>query len=179
MAKKKNNSRYIPLKNYFIAVLIAAFAIFLVLYLFEWYKVKNLEKYGTSYLINSNTINLEIKDYEEIPLVLSETPSDYFIFINYLNVEETYNLEKDLKNVIDEHNLKDIFYYINVTKLKEKDGYLDRLNSALNLDNELESVPTILYYRNNKLAEVISNDKEIISADDLEDIIEKYEIDSN
>ena len=179
MAKKKNNARYVPLKNYFLAIMIVAIVIFLVLYLFEWYKVKNLEKYGTSYLISSNTINLEIKDYEEIPLVLSETSNDYFIFINYLNVEETYKLEKELKDVIDEYNLKDIFYYINVTKLKEKKDYLDNLNDALNLDNKIESVPTILYYHNNELAEVIANKNDIISADDLEDIIKKYEIDSN
>ena len=179
MAKKKNNSRYIPLKNYVLAIMIVAIAIFLVLYLFEWYKVKNLEKYGTSYLISSNTINLEIKDYEEIPLVLSETSNDYFIFINYLNVEETYKLEKELKDVIDEYNLKDIFYYINVTKLKEKKDYLSNLNDALNLEDKIKNVPTILYYHNNELAEVISNKDDIISADDLEDIIKKYEVDSN
>lgn len=178
---KKKSARYIPTKNYVIALLIAVAAIFLVFYLFEWYKVKQIEKYGTSYLIESNTISMEIKNYEEIPVIFSESPTDYFVFINYLNEKETYKLEKNLKNLIDEYNLKDIFYYMNVTELKEKDDkYIEKLNDAFDTDNKIKNVPTILYYRNNELVEVISgNANEIMSASELKRILEVYEIEEN
>ena len=93
--KKKKSTRYIPTKNYVIAFLIAAAAIFLVFYIFEWYKVKQIEKYGTSYLIESNTVSMEIKNYKEIPIIFSEAPTEYFVFINCLNEKDNYKLEKE------------------------------------------------------------------------------------
>jgi len=178
---KKKSTRYIPIKNYVIALLIAAIAIFLVFYLFEWYKVKQIEKYGTSYLTESNTISMEIKNYEEIPVIFSEAPTDYFVFINYLNEKETYKLEKKMKKIIDDYNLKDVFYYMNVTELKEKDdNYIEKLNNAFDIDNKIKDVPTILYYKNNELVEVISsNDNEIMSASELKRILDVYEIEAN
>lgn len=175
---KKKNSHYIPAKNYIIAIFIALFAIFLVFYLFEWYKVEQIEKYGTSYLTESNTINMEIKSYKEIPIIFSEAPTDYFVFINYLNEKDTYKLEKNLKKIIDNHNLKDNFYYMNITSLKENnDNYLKDLNEAFHTDNKIKNVPTILYYKNNKLEAVISsNESNIISSNDLKRLLDKYDI---
>lgn len=177
MPKKKRSTRYIPLKNYFITAFMIALAIFLIFYLFEWYKVKNIEKYGTSYLMESNTINLEIKNYEEIPNVLLEASTDYFLFINYLNVKETYKLEKDLKKVIDKYNIQDIFYYMNVTELKDDTDYLKKLNTALNTNNKIKNVPVLLYFSNNELIEVInSGNNKMIQAADLERIIDVYNL---
>ncbi len=180
MAKKKN-TRFVPTKNYLIAALLIAVSIFLVFYLFEWYKVSQIEKYGTSYLVESNTLNLEIKSVQEIPVVFSEAPTDYFVFINYLNEKDNYKLEKDLKKIIDEYNLKDNFYYMNITDLKENDTkYLSKLNEAFNLDNKIKSIPTLIYYRNGELAEVInSQENNIMSASDLKRIIDVYEIQAN
>lgn len=176
--KKKKSTRYIPTKNYVIAFLIAAAAIFLVFYIFEWYKVKQIEKYGTSYLIESNTVSMEIKNYKEIPIIFSEAPADYFVFINCLNEKENYKLEKELKKIIDDYDLNDIFYYMNVTKLKEKDAnYAKKLNEAFDIDNKIKNAPTILYYNNNELVEVITSGKnEIISATELKRILDVYEI---
>jgi len=180
MVKKKKKTRYVPLKNYLIAALLVAVTIFLVLYLFEWYKVRQIEKYGTSYLVESNTVNLEIKTIDEIPVVFSEAPSDYFVFINYLNEEANYKLEKQLKNIIDEYNLKDNFYYMNVTDIKEDDNYLNKLNDAFDVDNKIKNVPTILYYQNGELKETAnSNANEIISASELKRILDVYEIEAN
>ncbi|MBQ6687231.1 MAG: hypothetical protein IJN03_01760 [Bacilli bacterium] len=177
MAKKKS-LKYIPTKNYIIAALLIAVSIFLVFYLFEWYKVKQIDKYGRSYLMESNTLNLEIKSFEEIPIVLMEAPSDYFVFINYLNEKANYKLEKNLKKIIDDYNLKDIFYYMNVTDIREKDDdYINNLNKHFNSDDKIKNVPVILYYRSGKLTEVInSNEDNIISASELKKILEIYEI---
>jgi len=177
---KKKSTRYIPTKNYVIAFLMIAVAIFLVFYLFEWYKVKQIEKYGTSYLTKTNTVSMEIKNYEEIPIIFSEAPAEYFVFINYLNEEKTYKLERNLKKIVDDYKLSDIFYYMNVTKLKEKDiNYTDKLNEAFGLKNKIKNAPTILYYRDNELVEVITSGKnEIITASELKRILDVYEIEA-
>jgi len=177
---KKKSTRYIPTKNYVIAFLMIAVAIFLVFYLFEWYKVKQIEKYGTSYLIDSNTISLEIKSIEEIPVVFLEAPSEYFVFINYLNEKDNNKKEKNLKNIIDEYNLKDIFYYMNVTELKNEVNYINKLNKAFGIDNKINSIPVLLYYQNGKLTEIIdSENDEIISASELKRILDVYETEKN
>lgn len=175
---KKKKLKYIPPKNYIMAALLIAVSIFLVFYFFEWYKVKQVEKYGTSYLIESNTINLEIKSIEEIPVVFLEAPTDYFVFINYLNNDATYKLEKELKKIIDDYNLKDIFYYMNVTNLKEKnENYISDLNTAFETNNKIKNVPVLLYYKNGKLTEVVSStENNIINASDLKRILDVYEI---
>lgn len=176
--KKKKNTRYVPTKNYVIAILVVGLTIFLAFYFLEWYKVKQIEKYGTSYLMKTNTVSMEIKKSEEIPLIFAEAPSEYFVFINYLNEEKTYKLEKDLKDIVDDYNLNNIFYYLNVTTLKDKDSnYADKLNKAFDSDNKIKNAPTILYYQNNELVEVITSGKnEIISASDLKRILDVYEI---
>ena len=57
MVKKKNNDlKKVPLKNYFIALLVLIGGILLIVYIFEWYQVKETEKYMESYLLKSNTI---------------------------------------------------------------------------------------------------------------------------
>jgi len=178
MVKKK--TKFVPTKNYAIAALLIALSIFLVFYFFEWYKVKQIEKYGTSYLIDSNTISLEIKSIEEIPVVFLEAPSEYFVFINYLNEKDNYKLEKNLKNIIDEYNLKDIFYYMNVTELKNEVNYINKLNKAFGIDNKINSIPVLLYYQNGKLTEIIdSENDEIISASELKRILDVYETEKN
>lgn len=177
MAKKKK-TKYIPPRNYLIATLLIAITIFLVFYLFEWYKIKQIEKYGSSYLVESNTVSLEIKSIEEIPIVFLEAPSDYFIFINYLNEKDTFKLEKNMKDIIDDYNLKDVFYYMNVTELiNSNDNYLDELNKVFNTESKIKNVPTLLYYRNGELAEVISSENNnIISSSDLKKVLDVYEI---
>ena len=168
MAKKKYKKN-IPVKNYLITIILIAIIIFLAFYIFEWYKVKTIEKYGTSYLISTKTINMEINDYEEIEPVFMETPSDYYVLINYLNDKDTYKLETSLKNIIDKYDINDLFYYINVTDLKENDdNYLVTLNKALKLNDDIKTVPVILFYHEGRLVE------KIYSAKDFEKVLRVY-----
>ena len=45
MVKKKNNDlKKVPLKNYLIALLVLIGGILLIVYIFEWYQVKETEK---------------------------------------------------------------------------------------------------------------------------------------
>ena len=61
--KTTKSDRYVSPKNYFYAFLILIGGILLALYVFEWYQVKKEEKLMTSYLISSNTIESNIKDF--------------------------------------------------------------------------------------------------------------------
>lgn len=178
MAKSK--TRNIPRKNYVIVLCIILVVVLLTLYIFQWYKVSKEGKVASSYLMHSKTIAYEIKDLDEISSVFSEAPEEYFVYISYVNSEEIYNLEKDLKNVIDEYHLKDNFYYLNVTSYMKEDNYLNKINEAFALkDQKVEHLPTILYFKNGKLVTdgiVKREDNKIMQAADFVQLLDVHEI---
>lgn len=156
MEKNKKKYNTFPKKNYLIGVLIIVFIILLGIYLFKWDQVKEDEKYLQSYLISSRTINLEMNDLNEIEDVLKEAPNNYLIYISYTESEKIYNFEKELKPVIDEYNLANNFYLLNITKIKkEEKNYQSLIAEKLNInEQELQELPVIL---------IFNEDKELVS----------------
>lgn len=145
--KKKDESRFIPIKNYYIAAFVFIAIILVTLYIFKWYEVKESEKYRESYLVSTETVNLEINEENELKQVFLEAPEEYFVYIGYRNDKDVYNIEKELKPIIEDYDLKDIFYYVDATDLKENDDYLDMLNESLKLNSKkIDKIPTIIYF---------------------------------
>ena len=171
------NDKYISPKNYIYAFLILVGGIVLTLYIFEWYQVKQEEKLMTSYLISSNTIESNITDIESLEQITQEAPSSYFIYIGYTGDEDVYNLEKELKRVIDKYKLNDEFYYLDITDLKNKNqDYLKEINSKL--DVNLENIPAIIYVNEGKILDsnVLDgvNDTKL-KVSDFEQLLDIYE----
>lgn len=178
MASVKNE-KYIPTKNYITALVLILVVIFLTLYFFKWYDVYEENKVASSYLIKSNTITNEIKDLKEVEAVFTEVPDDYFVYISYTNDEQVYEMEKELKDVINKYALNDKFYFINITDIQKEDNYIEKLNETLKLDSQkITKVPTIIYYKNGEIAKdgiLIRDDDNIINASDLEQFLEEKE----
>jgi len=182
-SRKKNNKneRYINPKNYIYALFILVGGILLVLYLFEWYQVKQEEKLMTSYLISSNTIESSVSDLDSLNQIRQEAPSSYFIYIGYTGDEDVYKFEKELKRVIDKYKLNDEFYYLDLTKLKEKnENYLEEVNNKLEI-KELEKVPAIIYVKDGKIlnSNILDGVKDtILKIEDLEQLLDVYEFET-
>lgn len=153
------NERYIPTKNYVIAFAIIIVMLLLVWYGFQWYKVIEEEKISTSYLVKEKIITNEISDLDRIDDIFSEAPSTYFLYISYTGSEDIYNMEEDLKSLIQEYNLGDMFYYLNVTEIKDNENYLEEINNKLSLDEiKVTQVPTIIYFKDDKAVDIITTD---------------------
>ena len=106
--------------------------------------------------------------------------SSYFIYLSYHGDEKIYELEEKLKPIIDKYDLNDIFYYVDLTKLKEEEGYLDKVNDALNV-KDIENIPAIIYVNEGKIAKkdiLDSSSDSILSINDLENLLELYEFDA-
>ena len=176
MAINKIKYRNQTLKKYFIGLCIILAIIFLALYFHKWHTVKEQEKYYESFLVSTNTISLEMTDIKEIQSVLSETPNYYFLYISYTNDEDIYNLEKELKPLIDEYHLQNSFYFLNVTDFKDTNqDYKDDIAEALEIDkNIISKVPIILYFKDGKLA----TKNGIFTADQFKDLLETQDIKS-
>lgn len=145
---KKQKKKDVYFKKYLYLVLIFGVILILILYIFEWVKVKDKEKLMNSYLISSNTISNVTKDIDSINQIMMEAPSNYFIYLGYTGEEYEYNLEKNLKRVIDNYGLNDVFYYIDVTGYKDN---LNEINNKLNL--KLESIPAIIFIYEGRVIE--------------------------
>lgn len=174
MTNVKKNERYIPTKNYVLAAVIVVVMIFLTWYGFTWYNVIKENKVATSYLVKEKIISNEIQSLEEASDVFSETPTRYFVYISYTGSEEIYNMEKDLKKVINNYELNDSIYYLNVTSLKEEKNYLDKVNKALNLeDKKVTSVPTVVYFNDGKVVDIIErNDDNMMNVGDFQKLLD-------
>lgn len=177
MAKKKNeNLKAIPIKNYLLALLVLIGGIALIVYIFEWYQVKETEKYMESYLLKSKTINNSIDDINLYSQVIQEAPTDYFIVIGYKNDEEEYLFEKKLKKIIDDYELNDLVFYIDVTDLMQKENYLDVINK--NIKTNISNVPAIIYVKDRTIDEdnIVTKDEDgTINLNKFEKILEIYE----
>lgn len=174
MTNVKKNERYIPIKNYVLSAVIVVVMILLTLYGFAWYRVLKENKVSTSYLVKEKVISNEIKGLDEVRAVFSEAPDSYYLYISYTGSEEIYNMEKDLKKVINEYSLNDSMYFLNVSDIKEEDNYIEKINEALNLDEQkVKKVPTIIYFNDGKVIDIVERlDNNIMNVGDFEKLLE-------
>ena len=175
MSKVKENERFIPIKNYIIAIGLVVAAVLLTLYGFAWYNVLKEGRVSQSYLVKEKVISNEIQSLDEVEAIFAEVPDEYFIYISYTGSEEIYDMEKDLKKVINQYELNDLFYYLNVTSIKDKDNYIDDLNKSLNLDQKVKKVPTIVYVKEGKVVDIIErNDNNMMNVGDFQKLLDIY-----
>lgn len=174
----KKNERYIPLKNYVLAAVIVVVIIALTIYGFAWYKVLQENKVSTSYLVKEKVISNEIQSLEEVSAVFSEPLDTYFLYISYTGSEEIYNMEKDLEKIINEYELNDKMYYLNVTSIKEEDNYLKKINDALSLEEgTVKSIPTIIYFYEGKVVDIIDrNDNNMMNVGDFQKLLDVNQV---
>ncbi len=175
VTKKKKTLTNEQLNKYtLIAGIIGLIIVLGVFYFMRVFDAQRATKISESYLLSSQTISLEIKNLEEVSSILKEAPSEYFVLINYTKNQDTYNLEKGLKPLIDNYNLADHFYYLDVSSIKDEDNYIERINNAFDTD-KIDKIPTILYYRNNKLVDIVKRvDNNPINAGDFQKLLDIY-----
>ncbi len=175
MSKVKENERFIPMKNYVLAIGLVVAAVLLTLYGFAWYNVLKEGKVSQSYLVKEKVISSEIQSLEEVDAIFAEVPDEYFVYVSYTGSEAIYNMEKDLKKVINKYELNDQMYYLNVTSIKDKDNYLKDIKKSLNLDQDIKQVPTIIYIKEGKVVDIIErNDNNMMNVGDFQKLLDIY-----
>lgn len=175
--KISTSGKKINLTNKHILIIagVVVLILFVGLYIYKWQQVKTEEKYMTSYLLDTGTVSLEIKNLDEVSQILTEAPNEYFILITYTGEKATYELEENIKKIIDDEKLNDVFYYLNVENIRNEDNYITRLNNAFNTE-KIKNVPVILYYKDGKIIDTVSrNDNNCINAGDFQKLLDIYE----
>ncbi len=178
MTDIKKNERFIPIKNYFKAILIVVVAICLVWYVLSWYRVLKENKVATSYLVKEKIVSKEINDLSEVNDVFLEAPTNYFVYVSFTGDEDIYNMEKELKSLIIDYNLNDLFYYLNISSIKDDKELISKVNEALNLNGiKITNIPTIIYFKDREAIDVIKrSDDNIMNAGDFQKLLDENNI---
>ncbi len=131
-----------------------------------------------SYIIKKNVIDkshvLELNNAKES---LSKLNGNYFVYISYTTSSSIDLFERDLKKVIDKYDLKDKFYYIDVTNIIKKNDYLKEINNSLGyLDTLVTQVPTIVYVNSENIITrdsiIARSDNKLIQIGDFQKLLD-------
>ncbi len=167
------NNKNIPPRNYLIAFFLIMITIIGTNYFLKWRDFKLDKLVSESYLIKTDTVSLTINTIEELENALIEIPRDVFIFTGYTGDYEEYQLEKNLKPIIDNYSLSNQFYYLDITELMDDDNNLKELSILLN--TEINNYPVIIYISDDNYVNRIESKDEIIKAEDFLKLLEIYE----
>ncbi len=183
-SENKKSVSKVPTKNYLIVGVIVLVVLLGSLYIYKWYDVYTENKIANSYLMTSKTLVHEIDDLSAIETVFGETvPNEYFVYVSYTKSKKIYELEKELKPIIDDYNLKDYIYYINVTNMMQESDYLAKLNDALGLtENKITEVPTMIYFKDGEVdasSIITREDDNIMQAGDFAKLLDIKGINKN
>ena len=173
----KNESQY-PTRNYIIAIFIIIIVLFGSWFGFRIYNMSKNAKISKSYLIEQKILKNEINTIDESIDVLAEAPASYFIFISYTGDEKVYNLEKDLAKIIQDYKLENQIYYLNITEIKDDKNVLEKINSALSLnDKKVAQIPTIIYYKDGIAVDIIKRqDDNMMNSGDFQKLLDVNKI---
>lgn len=167
----EDKQRYIPLKNYFITIIMFIAIILITLYIFKWIEVKQNEKISKSYLIENNLVTNKINTLDELNDFIKESPSQLIIYISYTKDNKIYNIEKGFKKLFTKYDLQDIFYIFDISDIKENNkNYIKYLNESLDIN--VNGYPVIIYYEDGSIVSY----KKISSYKDAEKLFKKYDI---
>lgn len=161
----KKQERVVPKKNYLYLLIMILVVVFVTFFIFEINKDYQSRKLEVSYL-NGYINEVNVSDINNI---LIEPSSDLFILVTKVNDESVYELERDIKKVIKDKDLRDNFIYINYS---DKD--INSLNKILGSD--IKTIPALVYFKNGEYVKTIDSNKDMLNAGDLSQVLDQYEV---
>ena len=130
------------------------------------------------YIISSGAVDETMNvDLSLARLRFANLKGDYFVYLNYGSSTSAKSLEIGIKALIEQYNLKDKFYYINIDSLKNEEDEITKINEALGLQEALISkVPTIYYVNSDgilRIENIIArSDDNIMTIGDFQNLLD-------
>lgn len=166
-----------PSKLHLVMILLAfiCMAVYLGVLFFDKVSVPYSDYWkDKSFLLEKNIV--PSVSCEQISNIIQQEQA--FIYIKNSTSEEEFNLEKSLKNIIQDYHLDKKFY---VYELNPNCGSLSSLDSIisrnLNLSQPIYQVPTILYYKKGIFVDSVKRiDQSMMNDGDFVQLLDIYEI---
>ena len=181
--EKKGNKKKIKLDNNILVILgVFCAALLIVITLFNYYKKAQVATYGDewknkSFLVSEGFANVSCDSLS------TYLDNDYmFVYVTEsVGTEEEFNLEKNLKKMVNDYKLQD--HFVLFQTVGDNCGSIDDEGSvkvkSLRLEKGLSKLPTIIYYKNGKVVDYIEReDEQMMSEQDFAQLLDKYEFKS-
>ena len=174
---KEKKERIIPIKNYFIVVLLFVVLIGFTLYCSTWYK-EITEYYNNNSVITEvvSEINLE-----SLSSFLQDNP-ETIIYVSASNDLDVKSFEKKFKKYIVENNMNDSIVYLALAKEENSKATDTIMNNYLpsNLKNMSDiHVPNIIYFKDGMIEDVLYRKKTSIDKTDVINFFSRNELIEN
>ena len=140
---KKEKLKEIPTKNYIYLFIILLGSILFLIYIYTWYETYNETRLKTSIMNNY----LTVINYNELDNYISEN-QNAVIYVSVLGHEEINRFEKNLKNEVVNHNLRNSILYLDLTNEDIKQA-----TQKLKID---ENFPYLVVYTNGRITDTYS-----------------------
>lgn len=164
--------RKIPTKNYLLLAALTLFTILFVICINGFIKTYKFNKMNISPLTN----NVSEVNKNELHLSLAES-NQIILYVGYKNNNEIKKLEKEILKKIKSKNLNEYVIYYDVTEELKNDRYLDTLKSEFpNMKDLISKSPIFIYIKNGEAIEAIDSKEKLISIDDFNYLVDKYEV---
>ena len=181
--EKKGNKKKIKLDNNILVILgVFCAALLIVITLFNYYKKAQVATYGDewknkSFLVSEGFTNVSCDSLS------TYLDNDYmFVYVTEsVGTEEEFNLEKNLKKMVNDYKLQD--HFVLFQTVGDNCGSINDAGSvkvqSLRLEKGLSKLPTIIYYKNGKVVDYIEReDEQMMSEQDFAQLLDKYEFKS-
>ena len=118
-----------------------------------------------------------IIDYKDASFKLSALNGNYFIYITY-NDKEINLFEKELVSLLEEKNIKDKFYYVNIDDIKNEENLIEKVNRIFGFSDALVvKVPTIVYVNSENIVRneniITRIDDKLIDINDVKSLLDR------
>ena len=163
--ESKEERRVIPVKNYFILLIICLVTIVATIYINAWIR---------TYKVNSN-VNPLIGKVQEITLSdLEATMSETNLAILYVANNDNFALDKEILKRVNADSINDYFYYMNVNAISQEDCIKSLKEYFSDVKNEINSVPMLIYIKDGQAVKVIDSKDKKLNINDFNVILDNY-----
>lgn len=167
---KKEDLRQIPIKNYFIVVIIFALSIGLAFFFRNWYN--SYQDYEKTIPILQGIIS-EVR-YNEIDNFIIDNQSA-IIYIGVADDDDCRNLEIKLKKVIEKRHLKNKIIYFNITDVENRTLLLQEFNGKYGNGNDIYTYPAIVLIEDGRVVDYRSKSaNRDLLVSDIEQLLDEY-----
>ena len=163
--ESKEEKRVIPVKNYFILLIICLVTIVATIYINAWIR---------TYKFNSN-VNPLIGKVQEITLSdLEATMSETNLAILYVANNDNYTLDKEILKRVNENSINDYFYYMNVNVVSQDESIKTLREYFSNVKNDINIIPMFIYLKDGQAVKVIDSKDHELSINDFNILLDSY-----
>lgn len=161
--KTKYKNHYILIIGILLLIICAVFSVVNIL--------NKLEKDD----INKSPLGTNEILYTDIKNALKEINADTFLVVSYTGDIQIHKNEKEIEKYLKKVNLLDNVMYLDVKNYMNDENYLKNLNKALYLKNENEilSLPAVIFYKNGNVESVVNSKNGVLSKDIFKNYVEQ------